>query len=98
MGDGVAGLRAYVGGLPGEGHRLEMVRAFGDGAFAVVQTHGEVLGQGDFVFLVATGTHEGRPCLYVDLYRVEGGKLVEHWGFPEAVPPAEESRNGNGML
>ena len=59
---------------------------------------GLLLGRGDFVFLVARGTHEGRPCLYVDLYRVEAGKLVEHRGFPEAVPPKEERINRNGML
>ena len=55
-----------------------------------------VFGQGDFVFLAARGTHEGRPCVYIDLYRVEGGKLVEHWGFPQEPP--EERRNHNGML
>ena len=56
-----------------------------------------LLGQGDFVFLVARGTHERQPCLYVDLYRVEDGKLVEHWGFPEEVPPQQDWKNGNGM-
>ena len=53
-----------------------------------------LLGQGDFVFLVALGTHAGSPCAYVDLYRVEDGKLVEHWGFPQAIAG---SRNGNGV-
>ena len=57
-----------------------------------------LLGHGDFVFLVARGTHERQPCLYVDLYRVEGGRLVEHWGFPEEVPPQQDRRNGNGMV
>ena len=57
-----------------------------------------LLGQGDLVFIAARGTHEGRPCAYIDLYRVEDGKLVEHWGFPEQVPPQEERRNGNGVL
>lgn len=57
-----------------------------------------LIGQGDFVFLVAKGTHESKPCLYVDLYRVEDEKLVEHWGFPEMVPPQTEWRNNNGMV
>ena len=30
-----------------------------------------LLGQGDFVFIAAKGTHEGKACVYVDLYRVE---------------------------
>ncbi len=57
-----------------------------------------LLGQGDLVFIAARGTHEGDPCLYIDLYRVENGKIVEHWGFPEKVPPREEWKNNNGML
>ncbi len=57
-----------------------------------------LLGQGDFVFIAAKGTHEGEPCAYIDLYRMENGKLVEHWGFPEKVPSQEQSRNNNGML
>jgi predicted SnoaL-like aldol condensation-catalyzing enzyme len=57
-----------------------------------------LLGQGDFVFIAAKGTHEGESCAYIDLYRMEDGKLVEHWGFPEMVPPQAESKNNNGML
>jgi len=36
-----------------------------------------VLGQGDFVFIAARGSHEGDPCVYLDLYRVEDGKIAE---------------------
>ena len=57
-----------------------------------------LLGQGDLVFIAAEGTHEGELCLYIDLYRVADGKIVEHWGFPEKVPPQEERKNHHGML
>jgi predicted SnoaL-like aldol condensation-catalyzing enzyme len=57
-----------------------------------------LLGHGDFVFIAAKGTHEGDPCVYIDLYRVEDEKIVEHWGFPERVPPQEEWKNNNGIL
>lgn len=57
-----------------------------------------LLGQGDFVFVAAKGTYEGKPCLYIDLYRIENEKVVEHWGFPEEVPPQAERKNNNGML
>jgi len=57
-----------------------------------------LLAHGDFVFIAAKGTHEGEPCAYIDLYRVEGEKLVEHWGFPEKIPPQDQSKNNNGML
>lgn len=57
-----------------------------------------LLGQGDLVFIAATGTHEGKPCVYIDLYRAEDGKIVEHWGFPEMVPPEAERKNQNSVL
>jgi predicted SnoaL-like aldol condensation-catalyzing enzyme len=57
-----------------------------------------LLGERDFVFIAATGTVEGEPCVYIDLYRVEDEKIVEHWGFPEKIPPEEETKNNNGML
>ena len=57
-----------------------------------------LVGQGNLVFIAARGTHEGEPCAYIDLYRIEAGKLVEHWGFPQAIPSLEQSENGNGML
>ena len=57
-----------------------------------------LLGQGDLVFIAAKGTHDGKPCVYIDLYRVQEGKIVEHWGFPEAVPPTAAWKNNNGML
>ncbi len=57
-----------------------------------------LLGQGDFVFVAAKGTHEGEACVYIDLYRVQDEKIVEHWGFPEMIPPQREWKNSNGML
>jgi predicted SnoaL-like aldol condensation-catalyzing enzyme len=57
-----------------------------------------LFGQGDFVFIAAKGTHDGAPCVYIDLYRVEDGKIAECWGFPEELPPHEEWKNNNGML
>jgi predicted SnoaL-like aldol condensation-catalyzing enzyme len=57
-----------------------------------------VLGQGDFVFIAAQGSHKGDPCVYVDLYRVEDHKIAERWGFPEEIPLRSESKNDNGIL
>lgn len=57
-----------------------------------------LLGRGDLVFLAARGTHEGEPCVYIDLYRVQDERIVEHWGFPETVPSLAQSKNNNGML
>jgi predicted SnoaL-like aldol condensation-catalyzing enzyme len=57
-----------------------------------------VLGQGEFVFIAAKGSHEDNPCVYIDLYRVGDGKIAERWGFPEEIPPQNEWKNTNSML
>ena len=57
-----------------------------------------LLGQGDFVFIAAKGSHEGDPCVYLDLYRAEQGKIAGRWGFSEERSPQEERKNNNGML
>ncbi len=57
-----------------------------------------LLGQGDLVFIAAQGTHEGKPCGYIDLYRVENEAVVDHWGFPQAIPHEADLKNHNGML
>ena len=57
-----------------------------------------LIGYGDLVFVAAKGTHEGNACVYIDLYRVAADKLVEHWGFPEMVPPPAQRKHDNAML
>jgi len=32
------------------------------------------------------------------VYRVEADRIMEHWGFPEAISPAEMRKNANPML
>ena len=54
--------------------------------------------QGDFVYSAAKGTHEGKPRVSIDLYRVENEKMVEHWDFLEMVPPAAEWGMGMGCF
>jgi predicted SnoaL-like aldol condensation-catalyzing enzyme len=58
----------------------------------------EVVPASSLVFVAAKGTHEGDLCGYIDLYRVENLKVVEHWGFPQMVAPQSEWKNSNGML
>ncbi|HEY4046838.1 MAG TPA: nuclear transport factor 2 family protein [Acidobacteriaceae bacterium] len=55
-------------------------------------------GQGDLVFIAAKGAHENDACAYIDLYRVEDEKIVEHWGFPQMFPPQSVRMNPNSML
>jgi putative SnoaL-like polyketide cyclase len=39
----------------------------------------QVLAEGDMVLAVYEGTFGGKPTAYYDLWRVEKGKIAEHW-------------------
>lgn len=55
-----------------------------------------VLGEGDFVLVVSEGGFAGKPTSFYDLFRVENGKIAEHWDTIETIPPRGEWKNDNG--
>jgi predicted SnoaL-like aldol condensation-catalyzing enzyme len=57
-----------------------------------------VLAQGSFVLAVSEGSRAGVHTCFNDLYRVEAGKIVEHWDTIEAVAPPEEWKHDNGKF
>jgi hypothetical protein len=57
-----------------------------------------VLGEGNFVLVVAEGTFGGRRTSYYDLYRIQGGKFAEHWDTLESIQPSSEWKNLNGKI
>ncbi|BFM51380.1 nuclear transport factor 2 family protein [Marinomonas sp. THO17] len=57
-----------------------------------------VLGEGNFVLAVSEGEFNGTHMAFYDLFRVENGKVVEHWDVLQAVPPKEARKNDNGMF
>ncbi len=58
-----------------------------------------VLGEGDFVLVVSEGRFgKGDPVAYYDLFRLEAGKIVEHWDVIETIPPQSEWKNSNGKF
>jgi len=58
----------------------------------------KILGEGNFVLVVAEGSFGDRPSSYYDLYRIQDGKIAEHWDTIEAIPPRAEWRNSNGKF
>jgi predicted SnoaL-like aldol condensation-catalyzing enzyme len=44
------------------------------------------------------GLFDAKPTAFYDLYRVENGKMVEHWDVLEPMPAAGQSRNKNGKF
>ena len=57
-----------------------------------------VLGEGNYVLTIAEGTFRGQPSSFYDLYRIENGKIAEHWDTIEAIPARSEWKNQNGKF
>ncbi|TYA74753.1 nuclear transport factor 2 family protein [Seonamhaeicola marinus] len=59
----------------------------------------KVLGEGNFVLTVSEGKFgKGDHTSYYDLFRVENGKIVEHWDVIETILPKNEWKNDNGKF
>ena len=58
----------------------------------------QVLGDGNFVLVISEGQLAGQPSAFYDLFRVQSGKIAEHWDVIEAIPPKSEHKNGNGKF
>lgn len=84
--DGVSGLSAALEAMAQQG--ITMV---------YIENH-IVLGQGNFVLSVSEGTFAGEPTSFYDLFRVENGKIAEHWDVIETILPRDEWKNDNGKF
>jgi predicted SnoaL-like aldol condensation-catalyzing enzyme len=49
-----------------------------------------LVAQGSFVASLSRARWDGAPYAQADLFRVEGGRIVEHWDAAEAIGPEEE--------
>ncbi len=84
--DGVSGLNAALAALSEAG--IEMIYD---------ETH-MILAQGNFVLAVSEGTYGGAPTSYYDLWRVENGKIAEHWDVMETIADSSTWQNENGKF
>ena len=83
--DGPEGLRGFIQFLKDkfpQSHN-EMVQAFADGDFVILHVHS-----------VRTPGTAGRAI--VDIFKLEKGKVVEHWDVVQDVP--DKAANTNGMF
>ena len=83
--EGLEGLKAFVDFLKSEypDARSEIKRIFAEGDYVVIHVHS-----------VRIPNTRGRAIF--DLFRLENGKIVEHWDAIQEIP--ESSANANGMF
>lgn len=84
--DGLSGLAAAL---------EEMAK---QGVSMIYSKNHVVLGEGNFVLSVSEGSFAGEPTSFYDLFRVEHGKIVEHWDVIETILPRDEWKNVNGKF
>ena len=59
----------------------------------------KVLGQGNFVLTMSEGKFgKGDDTSFYDLFRLEDGKIVEHWDVIQSIPAKENWKNTNGKF
>ncbi len=83
-------------GLSGLGEALDAMAKEGI-AMVYTKVH-KVLGEGNFVLAISEGTFADKPTSFYDLFRVEDGKIVEHWDVIETITPEDEWKNANGKF
>lgn len=83
-------------GLDGLGAALEALGK--QGIQMIYDTVHQVLAQGDMVLAVSEGTFGGAPTSYYDLWRVENGKIAEHWDVMETIADKDTWQNQNGKF
>lgn len=82
--DGIEGLTDFMGYLADSGI-----------SFGYTKVH-NVVAEGNFVFVQSEGKIAGKVNAFFDLFRVEDGRIVEHWDVVQAVP--DEMPHDNGMF
>lgn len=96
-GDGYRQHNPRIGdGLSGLGAALEAMAMAG-----ITMTYDRihtVLGEGNFVLVVSEGHLGGRHSSFYDLFRVESGRIAEHWDTIEAISARADWKNDNGKF
>lgn len=104
-------LPEYIDATPGAYHQhnpdiADGLDGLGEG-FAALAESGRaitytkvhrIIAEGNFVFTMSEGTMGEVPTAFFDLFRLEGGKIVEHWDTIAAIPPASEMAHENGKF
>jgi predicted SnoaL-like aldol condensation-catalyzing enzyme len=82
--DDIAGLAGFVGYLKAKSpdFKVELLREFADGDYVITHVWGH------------NGPND-RGFIAMDIFRLDNGKVVEHWDSVQPIP--EKTMNTNGM-
>jgi predicted SnoaL-like aldol condensation-catalyzing enzyme len=83
IGDGIARLRDRIASVAKDGGKLDL-------------TPRRFVADGNFVMVLSEGDLPTGPTALYDLFRVDNGKIVEHWDVLTPIPPRDQWKNANG--
>ncbi len=86
VGDGLAGLGKALEDLAKAGMPMKF------------EKNHRILGEGNFVLSVSEGEFLKKHVAFYDLFRIENGKIVEHWDTIEEIPEKSNWKNTNGKF
>jgi predicted SnoaL-like aldol condensation-catalyzing enzyme len=86
IGDGLSGLGQALKAMAEKGITMKYDKVH------------RVLGEGNFVLTMSEGKLGGRHVAFYDLFRVEQGKIAEHWDTIEIIPEKKDWKNPNGKF
>ncbi|WP_419910246.1 nuclear transport factor 2 family protein [Hoeflea sp.] len=86
IGDGLSGLAKALEKMAQAGMAMRFTR------------NHKVLADGNFVLAMSEGVIGEKPMAFYDLFRVENGKIAEHWDVIAPILPDEEAANANGKF
>jgi predicted SnoaL-like aldol condensation-catalyzing enzyme len=86
LSDEVADLEAALATVDSTGRRIDYQRVH------------RVLAEGNFVLSVCEGELAGVHTAFYDLFRLDAGKIAEHWDTTEKIAPRSEWKNENGKF
>jgi predicted SnoaL-like aldol condensation-catalyzing enzyme len=83
--DGIEGFKAFLGFLREKfpESRSEIKRVWAEGDYVILHVH-------------AVRAPGARGAAIVDIFKLENGKIVEHWDVIQEIP--EKAANNNGMF
>lgn len=76
-------------------HYIDMVAPKGLGK---MPQFARVIAEGDLVMVHFRREDPNGPVATMEIFRIQGGQIAEHWAVTEPIPPADKTRNKNGAV